>query len=92
LMSIPGFSVLLMWATICLAYLKLGKNGQMTTKYRPFWVGFTVIALSGIFISTAINKANLISTLSYVVIVLILFFSSRFSKEKDKDLKSNKSS
>jgi amino acid transporter, AAT family len=86
LMSIPGFSVLLMWATICLAYLKLGKNRQTTTKYRPFWVGLTVIALSIIFISTAINKANLISTLSYLVIVLILFFSSRFSKENSNHL------
>ncbi|BAU28259.1 amino acid/polyamine/organocation transporter (APC superfamily) [Aneurinibacillus soli] len=82
LMGIPGFTVMLVWISICLAQLKLRPQYPdmpgFTVVLFPYTTWFAMLALCGIFISIVCNPANLISTLICVGTMVILFICARF--------------
>jgi AAT family amino acid transporter len=86
LMSIPGFAVLVMWITICLAQLKLRKANQTIAKSSPFWTVLTMIALGSILVSTMINTKNIANTLLCVSVMIVLLICSYFVEKKKERL------
>ncbi|MGG1689207.1 amino acid permease [Heyndrickxia ginsengihumi] len=87
LMTIPGFTVLLIWIGICSAQLKLRpqypkKPGFQVIGY-PYITIFAIIALSCIFISFLFNHQNIIGTtvcLIILAIVIVLSFTTRLKR------------
>lgn len=89
LMSIPGFTVLLLWISICSAQLKL--RSHYTTKpvfqvkWYPYTTIFGILSLSLIFLSFIFNKQNIIGTTVCLVLLAVLtFLSYRMNLKKGK--------
>ncbi|RFU69465.1 amino acid permease [Peribacillus saganii] len=84
LMTIPGFTILIIWTSICLAQLKLrpqyNKKPSFEVKWFPFTTIIAVVSLSIIFISFLFRTDNLIGTLVCLAILLLLTVLS-FSKQ-----------
>ncbi|NSL52172.1 amino acid permease [Calidifontibacillus erzurumensis] len=95
LMTIPGFTVLLIWIGICLAQLRLRKGYADKLKgFKVIWHPYTTftaaLSLSAIFIAFIFNKQNMIGTIVCLVIVALLVLVS-FIAKKDKARKAEKS-
>ena len=86
LMSIPGFTVLLLWISICSAQLKLRRKypnkPSFQVKWYPYTTIFGIISLSLIFISFIFNKQNIIGTTVCLVTLAILTLLSFIVKQK----------
>ncbi|WP_026572147.1 amino acid permease [Bacillus sp. UNC438CL73TsuS30] len=84
LMTIPGFTVMLIWISICAAQLKLRPHYKSKPFFRvigfPFTTIFAIVSLSVIFIGFLLNSNNLIgSTVCLVImgILIVLSFTVR---------------
>jgi AAT family amino acid transporter len=84
LMTIPGFTVMLLWISICAAQLKLRplyKNQPaFQVKWFPYTTIFALVSLSIIFIGFAFNPNNIIGTsvsLTTIGLLIILSFLVR---------------
>jgi amino acid transporter, AAT family len=100
LMTIPGFTILLLWTSICLAQLKLRSQYKVKPYFQVKWFPYTtilaVVSLSMIFISFIFNKNNIIgSTVCLVILVLLTAFSfinkksGEYNKAENKRLVQN---
>jgi amino acid transporter, AAT family len=81
LMSIPGFTIILIWACICAAQLKLRplykEKPIFNVKWFPYTTIFAIAALSLIFIAFIFNANNIIGTtvcLGTISVLTILSF------------------
>ncbi|MGG0237148.1 amino acid permease [Bacillus rhizoplanae] len=76
LMSIPGFTVLLIWTSICLAQFKLRKQYPKMPYFRvwffPYSTLFAAAALAIIFIFFLFNAGNIINSIVCVSILILL--------------------
>ncbi|EIJ78354.1 amino acid permease-associated region [Bacillus methanolicus PB1] len=76
LMSIPGFTVMLIWMSICFAQLKLRSRYEekpfFQLKWFPYTTIFAIFSLLIFFISFLFNKENIIGTTVCLFILLIL--------------------
>ncbi|MEJ9211434.1 amino acid permease [Bacillus smithii] len=86
LMTIPGFTVLLIWIGICLAQLKLrpqySEKPVFKVKGFPYTTIIAAICLSFIFLAFIFNKQNIIGTIVCLVIVAVLILLSFTVKSK----------
>lgn len=87
LMTIPGFTVLLIWISICCAQLKLrpqyvGKLGSFRMAFYPGSTIVAILALTTIFVAFIFNKQNIIGTAVCLATLGILVILS-FVKKKD---------
>ncbi|MEK4874920.1 amino acid permease [Bacillus sp. FSL W8-0102] len=86
LMTIPGFTVLLIWIGICLAQLKLrpqySDKPVFQVKGFPYTTIIAAICLSFIFLAFIFNKQNIIGTIVCLVIVAVLILLSFTVKSK----------
>lgn len=86
LMTIPGFTVLLIWIGICLAQLKLrpqySEKPVFQVKGFPYTTIIAAICLSFIFLAFIFNKQNIIGTIVCLVIVAVLILLSFTVKSK----------
>jgi amino acid transporter, AAT family len=100
LMTIPGFTILLLWTSICLAQLKLRSQYKVKPYFQVKWFPYTtilaVVSLSMIFISFIFNKNNIIgSSVCLVILVLLTAFSfinkksGEYNKAENKRLVQN---
>jgi len=87
LMSIPGFTVLIIWIGICCAQLKLRKQypkkPMFEVKGFPFTTIFGGLSLSVIFIAFIFNPNNIVGTtvcLSVLAVLIIVSFIVKKSK------------
>ncbi|MBI0576675.1 amino acid permease [Neobacillus cucumis] len=80
LMTIPGFTVMLIWISICAAQLKLRPHYKNKPFFRvkgfPFTTIFAIVSLSVIFIGFLLNSNNLIGSTVCLVIMAILIVLS----------------
>jgi AAT family amino acid transporter len=86
LMTIPGFTVMLIWISICAAQLKLRpryKNKPaFQVKWYPFTTIFAILSLSFIFIGFLLSPNNSIgSSVCLVTVGLLILLSFIFSKK-----------
>lgn len=76
LMSIPGFTVLLIWTSICLAQFKLRKQYPKMPYFRvwffPYSTLFAAAALAIIFIFFLFNAGNIINSIVCASILILL--------------------
>jgi AAT family amino acid transporter len=84
LMTIPGFTVMLIWISICGAQLKLRplykSKPAFNVKWFPYTTIFAIVSLSIIFIGFVFNPNNLIGTsvsLATIGFLIILSFIVR---------------
>jgi len=84
LMTIPGFTVMILWISICAAQLKLRplyKNQPaFKVKWFPYTTIFAIVSLSVIFIGFMFNPNNVIGSSVCIVIfgiLIILSFKNR---------------
>jgi amino acid transporter, AAT family len=84
LMTIPGFTVMLIWISICAAQLKLRPHYKslpaFQVKWFPYTTVFALVSLCIIFIGFVFNPNNLIGTtvsLSTIGFLIILSFRGR---------------
>jgi amino acid transporter, AAT family len=74
IMSIPGFSVLLIWAGICAAQLKLRPHYKTMPSFRLKWSPYTniiaIVSLLSIFLSLLLNRGNFIGSTVCLVTIL----------------------
>jgi amino acid transporter, AAT family len=88
LMSIPGFTVILLWLSICLAQLKLRSNypnrPSFKVKWFPITTIFAALCLGVIFFSFVFNKHNIIGTTVCLTTVALLTIFSFVLKHKRK--------
>ncbi|NRD80111.1 amino acid permease [Bacillus sp. BRMEA1] len=94
LMTIPGFTVILIWMSICACQLKLRSQYQHTpnfqVKWHPFTSFFAIIALSVIFFGFLLNPNNVIGSIVCLVTVSLLVILSFLFKKQDRlNLKTN---
>lgn len=86
LMAIPGFTVILLWLSICLAQLKLRRLYKKLPNFRVRWFPHTtivaVVALMIIFFAFLFNSSNIIGTIVCLVTVTLLIFLSFLFKRK----------
>jgi AAT family amino acid transporter len=84
LMGIPGYTVLLTWILICLSHLKLRGKYERAPHFRisffPYTTGITVLILAAIMVFVVLNPKNLINTIVYLLIVLVLLITSQWLK------------
>lgn len=80
LMAIPGFTVSLVWISICLAQLKLRKTYRELPHFKvwgfPYITSLTVIALSVSCIAFAFSEQNRLSIFVCLGILIVLILSS----------------
>ncbi|WHY76507.1 amino acid permease [Neobacillus sp. WH10] len=85
LMSIPGFTVMILWISICAAQLKLRplyKNQPaFKVKWFPYTTIFAIISLSVIFIGFMFNPNNVIGSSVCIVILGILIILSFINRK-----------
>ncbi|EKN66015.1 amino acid permease-associated protein [Neobacillus bataviensis LMG 21833] len=85
LMTIPGFTVMIIWISICAAQLKLRplyKNQPaFKVKWFPFTTIFAIVSLSIIFIGFLLNPNNVIGSSVCVVTIGILIILSFVNKK-----------
>ncbi|WML40888.1 amino acid permease [Neobacillus sp. OS1-2] len=84
LMTIPGFTVMIIWISICAAQLKLRPHYKnqpaFKVKWFPFTTIFAIISLSVIFIGFLLNPNNVIGSTVCILtigILIILSFVNR---------------
>ena len=89
LMTIPGFTVMLIWIGICAAHLKLRSEYKTRPSFQLKWSPYTnIIAIASllfIFISFLFNKDNVIGSTVCIVTVMgltVLSFIMKRNKEK----------
>ncbi|WP_129691273.1 amino acid permease [Gottfriedia acidiceleris] len=87
LMAIPGFTVSLVWISICLAQLKLRKTYTKQPHYKvwgfPYVTSFTVIALCVSCVAFAFSEQNRLSIfvcLGMLVVLILCSFIKRKSQ------------
>jgi amino acid transporter, AAT family len=95
LMTIPGFTILLLWMSICLAQLKLRSQYKEKPFFQVKWFPYTtilaIVSLLIIFISFIFNKNNIIgSTVCLVILVLLTTFSFMNKNRREKSSEYNK--
>ncbi|MBV7507326.1 amino acid permease [Bacillus sp. sid0103] len=90
LMTIPGFTVMLIWISICAAQLKLRplykSQPAFQVKWYPFTTIFAIVSISVIFIGFVFNPNNLIGTsvsLATFGMLIILSFVVRKNDFKE---------
>jgi AAT family amino acid transporter len=80
LMTIPGFTIMLIWIGICAAQLKLRPQYKQQPTFRvkwfPFTTSFAILALSMIFIGFMLSSNNLIGSSVCLITVAILVILS----------------
>jgi amino acid transporter, AAT family len=86
LMTIPGFTVMLIWISICCAQLKLRRQYKnkpnFLVKGYPFTTIFAILALSIIFIGFILNPNNIIgSSVSMITMGILILLSFIFKKK-----------
>lgn len=88
LMTIPGFTVIILWICICCAQLKLRPQYKGKPSFQVKWYPFTtiiaIVSLTLIFFGFMFSKNNLIGTSVCLVTVGILCILSFFKNEKEK--------
>lgn len=86
LMSIPGFTIMLIWICICWANLKLRPRYMKTPAFHLKWYPYTnlfaIISMLIIVITFMFNKNNLIGTIVCLVTVGVLILLSLIVKVK----------
>ena len=86
LMTIPGFTIMLVWIGICAAQLKLRSQYKAKPAFRVKWFPlttiFAILALSMIFIGFMLSPSNLIGSTVSLVIVGILITLSFVAKRR----------
>lgn len=87
LMTIPGFTVVLVWIAICAAELRLRKSYAKLPSFRvkgyPFMVWIALLALAGIFLSFLLGGGNPIGTSVCLAILIVLVVLSLRIKGKE---------
>ncbi|MGG2940024.1 MULTISPECIES: amino acid permease [Heyndrickxia] len=87
LMTIPGFTVVLVWIAICAAELRLRKSYAKLPSFRvkgyPFMVWIALLALAGIFLSFLLGGGNPIGTSVCLAILIVLVVLSLRIKAKE---------
>lgn len=87
LMTIPGFTVVLVWIAICAAELRLRKSYKKLPSFRvkgyPFMVWIALLALAGIFLSFLLGGGNPIGTSVCLAILIVLVVLSLKIKAKE---------
>jgi AAT family amino acid transporter len=87
LMTIPGFTIMLIWIGICSAQLKLRPQYRVKPNFQVKWFPYTtilaIIFLSLIFIGFMISPANLIGSTVCLVAVGVLISLSFMIKKKE---------
>lgn len=82
LMSIPGFTIILVWIAICAAELKLRPTYGKIPFFRiigfPYMTIAGIAALSAIFVSFVLNKANMVGSITCFSIMAVLVIISYF--------------
>jgi len=90
LMTIPGFTVISIWISICLAQLKLRKQyaelPAFQVKWFPYTTIFAAIALTGIFIAFIFNPQNIVGSIVCISVLTVLIILS-FVVQKEKKAK-----
>lgn len=80
IMSIPGFTVIIIWISICAAQLKLRSQYKTKPSFRLKWSPYTnilaITSLSCIFISLLFNKSNIIGSIVCLLTLFCLIFLS----------------
>ncbi|MEH7400317.1 amino acid permease [Gottfriedia acidiceleris] len=86
LMAIPGFTVSLVWISICLAQLKLRKTYTKLPHYKvwgfPYVTSFTVIALGVSCIAFAFSEQNRLSIFVCLGMLVVLILCSFINRKK----------
>lgn len=90
LMTIPGFTVMLLWISICAAQLKLRplykSQPAFNVKWFPYTTIFAIVSLSIIFIGFVFNPNNLIgtsvslATIGFLIILSFIVRKNRFNE------------
>lgn len=87
LMTIPGFTVVLVWIAICAAELRLRKSYAKLPSFRvkgyPFMVWIALLALAGIFLSFLLGGGNPIGISVCLAILIVLVVLSLRIKGKE---------
>ena len=85
LMTIPGFTVMIIWMSICAAQLKLrphyNNKPAFKVKWFPYTTIFALLSLSIIFIGFLFNSNNLIGTIVSMVTIVLLIILSFINKK-----------
>lgn len=85
LMAIPGFTVSLVWISICLAQVKLRKTYTNLPSFKvwgfPYVTSFTAIALSVSCVAFAFSEQNRASMLVCLGMLIFLILCSAFRKK-----------
>jgi amino acid transporter, AAT family len=88
LMAIPGFTVSLVWISICLAQVKLRKTYTHLPSFKvwgyPYVTSFTAIALSVSCVAFAFSEQNRASMLVCFGMLIILILCSALRKRREK--------
>ncbi|PGS56392.1 amino acid permease [Bacillus sp. AFS041924] len=86
LMAIPGFTVSLVWISICLAQLKLRKTYTKMPHYKvwgfPYVTSFTVVALGVSCIAFAFSEQNRLSIFVCLGMLIVLIICSFINSKK----------
>ncbi|MEH6937999.1 amino acid permease [Bacillus sp. JJ664] len=89
LMAIPGFTVSLVWISICLAQLKLRKTYAAMPHFKvwgfPYITSFTAIALIISCVAFAFSEQNRVSIMVCLGILIFLILGAMIVDKKDKD-------
>ncbi|MET3196548.1 amino acid permease [Bacillus sp. OAE603] len=88
LMAIPGFTVSLVWISICLAQLKLRKTYAAMPHFKvwgfPYITSFTAIALIISCVAFAFSEQNRVSIMVCLGILIFLIIGAMIVDKKDK--------
>lgn len=88
LMAIPGFTVSIVWISICLAQLKLRKSYSQIPHFKvwgfPYVTSFTAIALSISCVAFALSEQNRLSIFVCLGTLSILILCSILVDKKEK--------
>lgn len=86
LMTIPGFTVMLIWISICASQLKLRPKYKNKPAFRVRWhpypTIFAIVSLSIIFIGFLLSPNNLVgSSVSLITLGILIILSFLFKKK-----------
>lgn len=89
LMAIPGFTVSLVWISICLAQLKLRKTYSTMPHFKvwgfPYITSFTAIALIISCVAFAFSEQNRVSIFVCISILIFLILGAILVDKKDQN-------
>ncbi len=89
LMAIPGFTVSLVWISICLAQLKLRKTYAAMPHFKvwgfPYITSFTAISLIISCVAFAFSEQNRVSIMVCLGILIVLLLGAMIVDKKDKN-------